>query len=101
MPKTADCLAEGVEFELSGNFLNGQYVMKKRQEVLRRLASRSLWNLVCQLATVISPNRLARLCIYKNGTVSSKLLRFRQRVPYPRILRPNDKIVLSDRSLEC
>ena len=30
---------------------------------------------VCQLATLISPRRLARLCIYKSRTVSSNLLR--------------------------
>jgi hypothetical protein len=34
-------LAERVEFELSGDFLNGQQGMQKRQEGLKRLAARS------------------------------------------------------------
>jgi hypothetical protein len=42
IPKTEDSLAEGVEFELSVDFVNGQYVMQKLQEVLNRLAAPSL-----------------------------------------------------------
>ncbi|SRR6266851_4912332 len=64
--------AERDEFELSGDFLNGQSAIKKRKEVLKRLAARSLRR---PGLPVVSHLLLARLCIYENGTVSSKLLR--------------------------
>ena len=41
--------------------------------VAARLGTFEIEELVCH-ATLISPRRLARLCIYKNGAVSSKFL---------------------------
>src|ERR1700724_3707778 len=50
--------------------------MQKRHESSKDTrCKKSPQDPVRQLATVISPRRLARLCIYKNGTVTSKLLR--------------------------
>src|SRR5450759_4041239 len=54
-------MVERVEFELSGDFLNGQQGMQKCQEGLKRLAARSLRKNLCQFATVISRCRLGFL----------------------------------------
>ncbi len=56
--------------------MNGQEVMQKRQEVLRRPAARSVRKIrSASLRRLYRARRLARLCICENGTVTSKLLR--------------------------
>ncbi len=57
---------------LEAEFLQASKASRSSKETR---CQKSPEDLVCQLATFISPRRLARLRIYQNGAVSSKLLR--------------------------
>src|SRR6266849_2400904 len=64
--------------------------MQKRQEVLKTRWQKSPQDLA-SLRRLLSPCRLARLCLCKNGTVSSKLFRSRQQAVANLILRRNER----------